>query len=234
MRKIIQSIITVLIYIFIIFSISGCADASEDTYFDTLDGLKTAAGDGLLYPNVLPDGFEPTYSLISGYYYKRVDAWDYFVSFRNKGLTMEVDNSEYIKKIAEGSPVVESIDARTFEPKHRVDNFNNPNRRIETDRYNQMAKNPEEPPWNIADVSVYHRGAYSLVSEAYDGGSLSCPAYALVSEYAMFMYGGVLYTVELRVFGHENESEQAMLELGGNMLKNIVGGMISGENGGAG
>jgi len=224
-----NAVVTILLGL-LLFPVAACADTSTDRSFESPEAMKAVAGGELLYPDVLP--FTPTYRVISGYQYQRTGTWDYYMSFRNYDLTMTVANADAYHLLAEGSPIVECMDIRAFEPKHRDGSLKKPNRQTETDAYHRAINEKGDAAWEIDGVIVPHSGAFTEVSASYrlsNGDNIAYPGYVFVSAHAALMRGGVLYTVEMQVNGHANETEASMRKTVDEMLKAVVTGMIRSE-----
>ena len=208
---------------------TGCVgDTSETVYYDTLDEMKAEIGYGLLYPETLP--FEPTYSLISGYHYKRADTWDYYVSFRNRDLAMSSasQSDEAVRQIGEGSPVVVYIDIFAYEPEHRDSVIRKP-RQNAADEYQLLIEETDGAIWEINGTAVPRKIEFGTEAVRYgmhNGINEEYAAYVYADAYAAFMHSGILYTVDMHIIGHINETREAILETADNMLETVVRGML--------
>jgi len=218
-------ILLTLIFIFILLFTAGCVGDSSDTIkYDTLAELKEEIGDALLYPNALP--FEPAKSFLYGYYYKRTKTWDYNVRFENVDF-MKYDYEAY-RQLEENSPVAAYVWIETHEPKHRDSVIRTP-RQIAAEKHDRLIAEAGDAVLEINGVTVPHGIEFKSEAVGYNmnaGVTYECPAYVHADVFAVFIHNGIIYTVNIEVYGHENETEETMWETGEDMLKLIVMGMI--------
>ena len=197
--------------------------------------LKTATDGRYLYPEELPEGFAPDFRKIEGTFYARTDTWEYAIDLQDTLFVWSYERTGPIpyELLELGNPVITQIAILSFEPEHKVDNLQKPNRRIETNAYNRFVEEAEDSAWEIEDVIVMHGSVFVEVPIKGDqNGSADAEytGYVLVNVFASFMYNGVLYTVEMRLNGHSGETEEMMLVTGDEMMKSFITAMIRGEN----
>ena len=235
-----KKIIMVLLLLLLLFAATGCADKFENVIFDAYDlsniagELKAATGGRYLYPEKLPEGFAPDLRNIEGMFYARTNTWEYSIDLRNTLFTWSYERTKPIPhELPEpGNPVVTQIAILSFEPEHKVDNLQKPNRRIETNAYNRFVEEANST-WEIDGVIVPHGSVFAEVPvSGNQNGSADAEytGYTLVNVYAPFMHNGVLYTVDMRMNGHSSETEEMMLATGGNMMESFIAAMIRGDN----
>lgn len=214
----IKKIITALLTAITLITIPGCLVRTvtlHEKHFDTLDELKAAAGDGLLYPaEIPPAGFEPAHIEISGYDDK--STWNYRIVMRGGNDMPD-----------EGAPAVNYIKIYAFEPKLDVPVSGIvtkwPNMQEELDAYSYYRQLPDQEDGpEIGGVAWRRYSGFSVRAGADDG-----PAYTSARADGGFMRGGLLYMVKTEFIGHPGETEEKMLETADNLLEIIVRGMLS-------
>lgn len=216
---------------------SGCFTVTQvlpEKRFDTLNELKAAAGDNLLYPADLPPyGFEQTHSEISGY--DDHATWNYRIILRNDKFANHSDGPDLLRQNApklapdEGSPAIACVFIYAFVPRSphiqggKGTQWPNMWEEIEAyERYEQLAGGDA---WEIGGVDVRHYAGFAAVPAA-EGSGESLPAHTVASAYAGFMRNGLLYMVETRAFGHPDEAEEGMLALCDSLLETVITGML--------
>jgi len=233
----------IILALLVLFSMPGCfvrTITMVDKQFDTLDGLKAAAGDQLLYPAGLPpEGFEPTHIEISGYDDKT--SWNYRIFMRDDEYMYSADDKDWVRRFApanvpdEGSPAISTIYIYAFVPREYHPQGGRsmqwPNMWEEVaalDRYLYIS-GQDANAWEIGGIDVSYEIEFAAVPEKEDDEGKPVPAYAGVSAYAGFMHGGLLYIADARLFGHFDESEERLCDMGESLVKGMVTELIYGE-----
>ena len=207
MRKSKSSILVAAIAVatvVMLLSQTGCFVRTVTLYekrFDTLDELKSAAGDDLSYPSVVPPaGFEPAYTEITGY--------DDYITWNYRIVIHQYDKYPGLPaaRPEKGAPVTANIKIYAFVPREphplggKVTRW--PNEQEETDMLNYFnGRLTDEEPWELGGFEVRHYCYVSLEHE---------PDYAFAESYAGFMRGNLLYIVKAYLVGDADEDFEIM------------------------
>lgn len=233
--------ITIVLSVLILLAgISGCFSVTQvlsEKRFGTLDELKAAAGDKLLYPaDIPPSGVEPAYSEISGY--DDHDSWNYRIILRSDKYVSDSDGPDLLRRNAPnlvpdgGSPAIAYVLIYAFAPRsaHIQEGKGTqwPNMWEEIEAYEHYKELTGQGAWKIGGADVRHYAGFAAVPAAEADSGEPLPAYTFASAYAGFMREGLLYMAETRAYGHPGESEDSMLALCDDTLETVISGMLHG------
>ncbi|MCL1896418.1 MAG: hypothetical protein FWG03_07725 [Clostridiales bacterium] len=223
-----------------VLGLSGCAngDKFDEAVFDTMDALKTQLGARLLYPETLPDGYEPMYTEIKGLHYTRPGTWDYDILLHDYIYNSDDVNEGLYSRIAEGLPVIVYIQIRSFEPRHRAGEMGLRTKSVEAGMYKDLIEESPGNVWDIGGVTVAHKAINA--SDGSIGGALfgrtvfdvredlqeTFDAYNGYLAYAAFYHEETLYTVEIQMDAPPWEPGEDMIGLCTGMLETVVFGML--------
>lgn len=222
----------------LLFAVSGCGQNAEIKSL-TLDELKEAAGGVFLYPDALPEAFEPETSAAQGIYYGGGKTWDYYINLQS--VYARDLSTEHFWRLNEGESAVAIawITVRTYGPEHGNTSVFSKSRKSEMEKYENLAADGEV--WEIDGVITAretefwkHETGYlyngSDEEEKYKRENVS-PEYYDYNAYALFIHDEVLYAIDFKAYGRGGDSENEILELCGGLLGEFIGGMIKGVNG---
>ena len=227
MDNIMKRIIIIVLIAVILINISGCFVRTitlHEKQFDTLDELKSAAGNQLLYPaEISPGGFNPARIEISGY--DDNSTWNYRLIMQNGMLP---DNSAAIPD--EGSPAITYFKIYAFAPRLQYPDEGIitkwPNMWEELDVYKYYEQLINQDDWKIDGIALRH---YSGFSERFGTEDDTVPVYTVAVADGGFMRDGLLYMVMTEIIGHPGETEEKMLETADSLLETVVRGMLNHE-----
>ena len=217
---------------------TGCTNPYNPYWFRSLDEMKSYTANKMLYPDELP--IDAVFTATYGFNHTSTGAWDYVIDYRCYDSS-QTDTllDEVIGRLTEGYPVVKSIEINATEMENRARGRLVPDMTREKEEYERFAASGAAK-WEIYGVSVAYRSSLSadfisrdnLISTADtsstdDAGNESeYIIYLTMDAYAAFMYYGVLYTVNLKLISHRNETMEEMF-IAVDILKGIVSGMIT-------